>query len=87
VKLHYLDRKTEQAHIVYGVEGVARNDKRRFALGSFILLHLGGGMSSRLFQEIREKRGLAYSTYAYSQQFAGSGVLSFYVGCKPDRAT
>jgi predicted Zn-dependent peptidase len=43
-------------------------------------------MSSRLFQEIREKRGLAYSTYAYSQQFAGSGVLSFYVGCKPDRA-
>ena len=43
-------------------------------------------MSSRLFQEIREKRGLAYSTYAYSQQFAGSGVLSFYVGCKPDKA-
>jgi predicted Zn-dependent peptidase len=43
-------------------------------------------MSSRLFQEIREKRGLAYSTYAYSQQFAGSGVLSFYVGCKPERA-
>ena len=80
-----LDRKTEQAHIVYGVEGVARNDKRRFAL-SVLATALGGGMSSRLFQEIREKRGLAYSTYAYSQQFAGSGVLSFYVGCKPDRA-
>ena len=80
-----LDRKTEQAHIVYGVEGVARNDKRRFAL-SILATALGGGMSSRLFQEIREKRGLAYSTYAYSQQFAGSGVLSFYVGCKPDRA-
>jgi predicted Zn-dependent peptidase len=80
-----LDRKTEQAHIVYGVEGVARNDKRRFAL-SILATALGGGMSSRLFQEIREKHGLAYSTYAYSQQFAGSGVLSFYVGCKPDRA-
>jgi len=84
-KVTLLDRKTEQAHIVYGVEGVARNDKRRFAL-SVLATALGGGMSSRLFQEIREKRGLAYSTYAYSQQFAGSGVLSFYVGCKPDRA-
>jgi predicted Zn-dependent peptidase len=84
-QLTLLDRKTEQAHIVYGVEGVARNDKRRFAL-SILATALGGGMSSRLFQEIREKRGLAYSTYAYSQQFAGSGVLSFYVGCKPDRA-
>jgi predicted Zn-dependent peptidase len=80
-----LDRKTEQAHIVYGVPGVARDDKRRFAL-SILSSALGGGMSSRLFQEIREKRGLAYSTYAYSQQFAGSGVLSFYVGCKPDKA-
>lgn len=80
-----LDRKTEQAHIVYGVPGVARDDKRRFALG-ILSSALGGGMSSRLFQEIREKRGLAYSTYAYSQQFAGSGVLSFYVGCKPNKA-
>ena len=80
-----LDRKTEQAHIVYGVPGVARDDKRRFAL-SILSSALGGGMSSRLFQEIREKRGLAYSTYAYSQQFAGSGVLSFYVGCKPNKA-
>jgi predicted Zn-dependent peptidase len=80
-----LDRKTEQAHIIYGVPGVARDDKRRFALG-ILSSALGGGMSSRLFQEIREKRGLAYSTYAYSQQFAGSGVLSFYVGCKPNKA-
>ena len=84
-KVTLLDRKTEQAHIVYGVPGVARDDKRRFAL-SILSSALGGGMSSRLFQEIREKRGLAYSTYAYSQQFAGSGVLSFYVGCKPEKA-
>ncbi len=80
-----LDRKTEQAHIVYGVPSVARDDKRRFAL-SILSSALGGGMSSRLFQEIREKRGLAYSTYAYNQQFAGSGVLSFYVGCKPEKS-
>jgi len=84
-KVTLLDRKTEQAHIVYGVPGVARDDKSRFAL-SILSSALGGGMSSRLFQEIREKRGLAYSTYAYSQQFAGSGVLSFYVGCKPEKA-
>jgi predicted Zn-dependent peptidase len=84
-KLALLSKKTEQAHIVYGVPGVARDDKSRFAL-SILLSAIGGGMSSRLFQEIREQRGLAYSTYAYSQQFAGSGVLSFYVGCKPDKA-
>ena len=85
VQVTLLDRKTEQAHIVYGIPSVARDDKRRFAL-SILSSALGGGMSSRLFQEIREKRGLAYSTYAYNQQFAGSGVLSFYVGCKPDKA-
>jgi predicted Zn-dependent peptidase len=84
-KLALLSKKTEQAHIVYSVPGVARDDKSRFAL-SILSSAIGGGMSSRLFQEIREKRGLAYSTYAYSQQFAGSGVLSFYVGCKPDKA-
>lgn len=84
-KVTLLDKKTEQAHIVYGVPGVAREDKSRFAL-SVLSSAIGGGMSSRLFQEIREKRGLAYSTYAYSQQFAGSGVLSFYVGCKPEKA-
>ena len=83
VSLNY--RKTEQAHLIYGVPGVARNDSRRFAL-SVLASALGGGMSSRMFQEIREKRGLAYSVYAYPQQFAGSGVLTFYVGCKPDKA-
>lgn len=84
-KITLVNKKTEQAHIVYGVPGVARDDKSRFAL-SVLTSALGGGMSSRLFQEIREKRGLAYSTYAYSQQFAGTGVLSFYVGCKPEKA-
>ena len=80
-----MDRKTEQAHILYGFPGLARNDDRRFAL-SVLSSAVGGGMSSRLFQEIREKRGLAYTTYAYPQQFAGTGTLAFYAGCKVDKA-
>jgi predicted Zn-dependent peptidase len=80
-----IDRKTEQAHLLYGVDGVSRTDERRFAL-SILASALGGGMSSRLFQEIREKRGLAYSVYSYIQQFAGSGSLSFYAGCQPQKA-
>ncbi|MBC7464069.1 MAG: insulinase family protein [Actinobacteria bacterium] len=78
-------RKTEQAHMFYGVPGVARGDDRRFTMG-ILSAALGGGMSSRLFQEIREKRGLAYSVYAYAQQFAGSGTLGFYAGCHPSKA-
>ena len=78
-------KKSEQAHMFYGMEGVARADERRFAMG-VLSAALGGGMSSRLFQEIREKRGLAYSVYAYAQQFAGSGLLGFYAGCNPARA-
>ncbi len=78
-------KKSEQAHMFYGMQGVARADDRRFAMG-VLSAALGGGMSSRLFQEIREKRGLAYSVYAYAQQFAGSGVLGFYAGCNPTKA-
>ena len=80
-----LTRKTEQAHMFYGMEGVARSDERRFTMG-VLASALGGGMSSRLFQEIREKRGLAYSVYAYAQQFAGSGQIGFYAGCNPTKA-
>jgi|UniRef100_UPI00404B5D1C predicted Zn-dependent peptidase len=80
-----ITRKTEQAHMFYGMEGVARHDDRRFAMG-ILASALGGGMSSRLFQEIREKRGLAYSVYAYAQQFAGSGQIGFYAGCNPTKA-
>jgi predicted Zn-dependent peptidase len=82
-KIHF--QKTEQAHLLLGVPGVARNDDRRFAL-SVLASALGGGMSSRLFQEIREKRGLAYSVYSYVQQFAGAGSLAFYAGCAPAKA-
>lgn len=80
-----ISRKTEQAHMFYGLAGVSREDDRRFTMG-ILSAALGGGMSSRLFQEIREKRGLAYSVYSYAQQFAGSGLLGFYAGCHPSKA-
>ena len=80
-----ITRKTEQAHMFYGLAGVSREDDRRFTMG-ILSAALGGGMSSRLFQEIREKRGLAYSVYSYAQQFAGSGLLGFYAGCHPAKA-
>ena len=78
-------KKSEQAHMFYGMQAVARADERRFAMG-VLSAALGGGMSSRLFQEIREKRGLAYSVYSYAQQFVGSGLIGFYAGCNPAKA-
>jgi predicted Zn-dependent peptidase len=78
-------RKTEQAHICLGTDGLARTDPDRFA---FMIVNaaLGGGMSSRLFQEVREKRGLAYSVYSYHQQFTEAGLFSCYAGTTPSRA-
>ena len=67
-----------------GVPGLARTDERRFALG-VLNAALGGGMSSRLFQEVREKRGLAYSVYSFSAQYADSGFLGIYAGCSPKK--
>jgi predicted Zn-dependent peptidase len=78
------NKDTEQAHIVLGCPGFGRIDDRRFALG-VLNNSLGGGMSSRLFQEIREKRGLAYSVYSYTSQFADSGLFAVYAGCAPSR--
>ena len=75
---------TEQAHVVLGVPAISRHDERRFALG-VLNAALGGGMSSRLFQEIRERRGLAYSVYSSAALYADAGTLSFYAGCHPDR--
>jgi len=78
-------RKTEQAHICLGTNGLARTDPDRFA---FLVVNtaLGGGMSSRLFQEIREKRGLAYSVYSYHAQYTGAGLFTTYAGTTPPRA-
>ncbi|MDL4771486.1 M16 family metallopeptidase [Actinomadura xylanilytica] len=80
-----IDKDTEQAHVILGGAGVPRTDDRRFALG-VLNAALGGGMSSRLFQEIREKRGLAYSVYSYTSQYADSGVFGVYAGCQPGKA-
>ena len=78
------NRPTEQAHLVLGVPGITRSDQRRYAL-SVLSTALGGGMSSRLFQEVREKRGLAYSVYSYAQGFSDDGIFGVYVGCLPGK--
>jgi predicted Zn-dependent peptidase len=80
-----VSRGIEQANLVLGCGGLARTDERRFALG-VLNAALGGGMSSRLFQEVREKRGLAYSVYSFSSQHADSGIWGVYAGCLPAKA-
>jgi predicted Zn-dependent peptidase len=79
-------RKTEQANICLGTNGLDRGDPDRFA---FLVANtaLGGGMSSRLFQEVREKRGLAYSVYSYHAQYTEAGLFTCYAGTTPSRAT
>ncbi|KUJ64112.1 zinc protease [Streptomyces albus subsp. albus] len=83
-RVELLGRKTEQAHVVLGMPGIARTDERRWALG-VLNTALGGGMSSRLFQEVREKRGLAYSVYSYTSSFADCGLFGVYAGCRPSQ--
>jgi predicted Zn-dependent peptidase len=80
-----LTRPTEQAHLVLGMTGLSRSDPDRYALS--VLNHvIGGGMSSRLFQEIRERRGLAYSVYSYRAAFEDTGMFAVYAGTAPARA-
>jgi predicted Zn-dependent peptidase len=76
-------KETEQYHLCVGGPGIARGDDRRFALRVLDTV-LGGSTSSRLFQEVREKRGLAYAVYSYASQFADSGQVGIYVGTRPD---
>jgi predicted Zn-dependent peptidase len=82
--VHLVTRPTEQANLVLGMPGISRVDDRRFALG-VLNSALGGGMSSRLFQEVREKRGLVYSVYSYNAQYADAGLFGIYAGCLPER--
>jgi len=77
-------RPTEQANLVLGMPGMARGDERRYAQ-AVLTTAFGGGMSSRLFQEVRERRGLAYSVYAYAQGFADAGLFAMYAGCAPSK--
>ena len=79
-------RTTEQAHIALGTSAPSRKDDDRFAFG-VVNSALGGGMSSRLFQEVREKRGLAYSIYSYHSMFAETGLFTVYAGTTPTKAT
>jgi predicted Zn-dependent peptidase len=76
---------TEQANIILGTTGMSRFDERRFVLG-VLSTAIGGGMSSRLFQQIREQRGLAYSTYSFTSGYAGDGMFALYAGCQPGKA-
>src|SRR5204863_1823270 len=78
-------RQTEQAHLCLGTAGYSRRDPDRFAFG-VVNAALGGGMSSRLFQEIREKRGLAYSVFSYHSMFAETGLFAAYAGTTPSRS-
>jgi predicted Zn-dependent peptidase len=78
-------RTIEQANLVLGCAGMSRTDDNRFALG-VLNAALGGGMSSRLFQEVREKRGLAYSVYSFASQHSDTGMWATYIGCLPAKA-
>ena len=81
----HVERPFEQVNLVLGSEGPARDDEDRFALG-VASTALGGGTSSRLFQEIRERRGLAYSVYSFASHYADSGLVGVALGCLPDRS-
>jgi predicted Zn-dependent peptidase len=80
-----LDRPVEQAQVLIGCEGLTARDERRHALAVFSAV-LGGGMSSRLFQQVREKRGLAYATYSFAAAHADAGAFGVYAACAPGAA-
>ncbi|MFL6139122.1 MAG: M16 family metallopeptidase [Frankiaceae bacterium] len=82
--IEVIRRPTEQAHLVLGGGGLSRRDERRWTMG-VLNGALGGGMSSRLFQEVREKRGLVYSVYSYTSQYADSGAFGIYAGTTPGK--
>ncbi len=82
-RVRFLSKDTEQYHVCLGGRGIARDDERRFALRVLEGL-LGGTSSSRLFQEVREKRGLAYSVFSFSNLHARTGEVGLYVGTRPD---
>jgi predicted Zn-dependent peptidase len=81
--LRFQRKDTEQYHICVGAPGIARSDRRRFT-ASILDSVLGGSASSRLFQEIREKRGLAYAVYTFASQYADTGQIGAYVGTREE---
>jgi predicted Zn-dependent peptidase len=85
-RVTFHSKDTEQYHICLGGPGIPRNDDRRFALAILDAI-LGGSTSSRLFQEIREKRGLAYAIYSWSSQYTDTGQVGIYVGTREDNVS
>ncbi|MGN6273742.1 MAG: M16 family metallopeptidase [Protaetiibacter sp.] len=83
--LALVERPLEQVNLYLGVAGLAAADPRRPVL-TVLNSVLGGGMSSRLFQEVREKRGLAYSVYSFASSYSDAGIMGLYAGCSPRRA-
>jgi len=81
--LRFQRKDTEQYHVCVGALGISRSDRRRFA-ASLLDAILGGSASSRLFQEIREKRGMAYSVYTFTSQYTDTGQIGFYVGTREE---
>lgn len=82
VQDYVVPRESEQSHLYLTCQGIASRDERRWALNLLTTI-MGGGMSSRLFQEVRERRGLAYTTYAFDVSYAGTGAFGLYAGCAP----
>jgi predicted Zn-dependent peptidase len=82
-RVRFLEKDTEQYHVCVGGGGIGREDERRFALRVLEGV-LGGTSSSRLFQEIRERRGLAYSVFSYSNLYAHTGEVGLYLGTRPE---
>lgn len=83
--LNVTERESEQINLMIGAPGLRAGDDRRFAFGLMNSV-LGGGMSSRLFQEIREKRGLAYTAYSFGASYSDGGVFGMYAGTSPEKA-
>lgn len=82
--LKVIKRPMAQANVLIGMQGLVADDERRYAMGILNTV-LGGGMSSRLFQEIREKRGLAYSVYSFNQGYSDGAYFGLYAGCSPQK--
>ena len=85
LEVQLVERESEQINLMLGTQGLHASDPRRFAYGLMNAV-LGSGMSSRLFQEIREKRGLAYTTYSFGASYSDNGVFGIYAGTMPQNA-
>jgi predicted Zn-dependent peptidase len=82
-RLRFQRKDTEQYHVCLAAPGISRSDRRRFA-ASLLDAILGGSASSRLFQEIREKRGMAYAVYSFVSQYTDTGQIGIYLGTRED---